>query len=151
MQGTVFYQVNQEFPQSTCCQEKRKNSWFPICSAGKGGDSACWPIRRSVNQVCHLLLSGLKSPGGTASARNGEPCADWGPRCEEPSARDLPGHQGTSENKSQKGVRQPCFGPTSNFTTIAIIISKAPLCKAGSFLKWVKQMSLRPLEAAGNI
>lgn len=25
MQGTVFYQVNQEFPQSTCCQEKRKN------------------------------------------------------------------------------------------------------------------------------
>jgi len=37
IQGTVFYQVNQGFPQSTCGQEKRKKqSRFPICATGKG-------------------------------------------------------------------------------------------------------------------
>lgn len=38
LQGIIFYQINQEFPQSTCCQEKRKNrSWFPICPTEKDG------------------------------------------------------------------------------------------------------------------
>lgn len=39
---------------------------------------ASWPIYWSESRPGHLLLSGLKSPGGTVSARGGKPCAELG-------------------------------------------------------------------------
>lgn len=79
IQRIVLYQGSQEFPQNTLCQEiYRVDSVSSpprrvVCSTR-------WPICWSVSCLGHLLLSGLKSPGGTVSASGGKPCAESGSR-----------------------------------------------------------------------
>ena len=78
MQRLFSTKEARNFPRMHFAKKRNIQSWFHIFSAEKGGLFFSSPFYWSESWRGHLLLSGLKSPGGMVSARGGKPCAELG-------------------------------------------------------------------------
>lgn len=123
-----FSQANQEFPESTCCQEKKRKKIDSVSSQLSRVGRWCLPI----GWLVRLLKPGPYLPSASVCAPfTRSSCLSQGRKCmqrlgadkrterHKPSVLDLPGHL---IKKSQRGVGQHRGELTSAFSGIASFI-----------------------------